>query len=161
VGGIPADEAAEGGELAGRFLRHRLGVVRGDHLVGGQPLPLSVDPLAQVEVQAEGEVRVVSGVGGGLRRGRPEHHEAGARDDAAFVGLDDAPVHAGAQAEVVGVDDQAPLVGVQGWSLPFVAASRASPMTASGTPETSTSNVTMLATNTFSGGHLASGLGPL
>jgi hypothetical protein len=29
VGGIPADEAAEGGELADRFLRHRLGVVRG------------------------------------------------------------------------------------------------------------------------------------
>ena len=41
VGGIPADEAAEGGELAGRFLRHRRRVVRGDYLVGGQPLPLS------------------------------------------------------------------------------------------------------------------------
>ena len=113
MGGIPADEAAEGGELAGRFLRHRRRVVRGNHLVSGQPGFLSVDPLAEVEVQSEGEVRPFSRVGCGLRRGWPAHQEAGARDDAASVRLNDAPVYTGAQAEVVGVDDQVPLVSVQ------------------------------------------------
>ncbi len=31
VGGIPAEEAAEGGELTSRLLRHRRRVFRGDH----------------------------------------------------------------------------------------------------------------------------------
>jgi hypothetical protein len=60
VGGIPADKAAEGGELASRFLRHRRYLIRRDHFVRGQPGPLSVDPLAQVEVQADTEVPVFS-----------------------------------------------------------------------------------------------------
>jgi hypothetical protein len=55
-----------------------------------------------------------SRVGCGLRRGRPAHHEASARDDAASVRLDDTLVYAGAPSEVVGVDDQEPFVSVQG-----------------------------------------------
>src|SRR5262249_9228288 len=41
----------------------------------------------------------------------PAHHQAGAGHDAAVVGPEDAPVHPGALAEVIGVDDQEPLGG--------------------------------------------------
>ena len=114
MGGVPADEVAEGGKVASRFLRHRSRVVRRNHLVSGQPGPPSVDLLAQVKVQAEGEVRPFSHVGGSPHRGRSAHHEARARDDTTLIRRDDAPVYAGAPAEVVGGDDQAPLVSVQG-----------------------------------------------
>ena len=48
-------------------------------------------------------------IGGGGSGGGLEHHQTGTRDDPALVGLDDPPVHALAQAEIVGVDNQGPL----------------------------------------------------
>src|SRR5215208_6681919 len=63
-----------------------------------------------------------SGVGSGLRSGRPAHHEASARND-------DALVYAGAPSEVVGIDDQVPFVSVQGWAFPVVATTCAFPST--------------------------------
>jgi hypothetical protein len=43
VGGIPTDEAAEGGQLASRLLLYRRSVLSGDHLVHWRPGPQGVE----------------------------------------------------------------------------------------------------------------------
>jgi hypothetical protein len=109
VGRVPADELPEGGKLTSQLVRHRRDIVRRNYFVHRHPGSAAVGPLSEIEVQTEAEITVLSAVGGSLARGRPAYHEAGARNDAVFVGFDDALVHAETPAEVVGVDDQAPL----------------------------------------------------
>ena len=75
---------------------------------------------AQIEVTRSSAVRLSEAGRGGVSRtvrgrvgggrNRPAHHEAGAGVDAHFARFDDAPVYAGAQTKVVGVEDQVALV---------------------------------------------------
>ena len=102
--GRPAAEALELARDLGADGRR---VVGRHDLVDGAPRRRRVDPLAEVDVQAE------PSAGAPARRRRPPpaprraHHQARARDDALLVGAHDAAVDARAEAEVVGVDDRA------------------------------------------------------
>src|SRR5215471_1942061 len=99
VGGIRAGEASELCELTGKLVAHRLRVVGGNHLVEGNPSPVSVGPLAQVDVESDAQRRMFASVGGGLLRGGPAHHQAGASDDTLLVSSDDAAIDAWTLAE--------------------------------------------------------------
>ena len=69
-------------------------------------------------VQADRERGILAREPGGVRGRGTAHHQAGARDDAADVRLDDALVDAGREAEVVRVDDQSShLVDSVGWTV--------------------------------------------
>src|SRR6266700_1412596 len=68
----------------------------------------------QGQVQPHAQSRMLAGQGDGLFEGRLVNHQAGAGQDAVAVGVDDGLVDGGRAAEVVGVDDEAPLAGGRG-----------------------------------------------
>src|SRR5579859_6066366 len=72
-----------------------------------------VYPLAQIEVEPQTEDRMTARVMGRRNHGRPTHHQARAGHDSLLTRLDDALVHAIAQAEIVGIDDQ--IASGTGW----------------------------------------------
>ena len=59
------------------------------------------------EVQSDGEARVLPRQGHGVVARIPGHHEAGARQDAAAMRLDDRAIDAARKPEVVARDDEA------------------------------------------------------
>lgn len=81
-------------------------VAFGHELVTRDPLAVSQDPLTHVDVEAETQLRVGARKRSGAGGGRPPHHQTGAGDYAVLVGLDDSPVHAFGEPEVVGIDYQ-------------------------------------------------------
>ena len=107
VGGLATGERAKARKLAVYLRLDRLRVaVDGHDLVHGRPGAVPPHPLAQVDVQPDAERRRGPRVGRGLLRPGLADHQAGAGQDALLVGARDARVHARAEAEVVGVDDQ-------------------------------------------------------
>ena len=63
-------------------------------------------PLTKIDVEAQAEFWMASGVICGFGGGRPTHHQAGAGHDAVLMGFDDAAVHAAALAEIISVHDE-------------------------------------------------------
>src|SRR5688500_14144332 len=90
-------------ELVERFrLAPQLIVRRGDVV---EVDDRSVALVGHVDVQTDGQPRVVAGERGGRLAGATVHHQAGAGDDPGTVSLDDSSVYAVAKAEIVDVDD--------------------------------------------------------
>lgn len=67
---------------------------------------LTPEVLPRLEVEADGEVRVVAERFRSGRCGCPADHQAGAGDDPLCMGCEDPPVDGGGEAEIVGVDYQ-------------------------------------------------------
>src|SRR5687768_873183 len=71
------------------------------HAIPRRPGLVLVYPFAQVEMQAQAQVRMSACVVGSLARSGPAHHETGAGHDAVLMRLDNAAIDPGALAEVV------------------------------------------------------------
>src|SRR4051794_21548192 len=70
-------------------------------------------------MQPDTEAGMSAAVGGGLGRGGPARHQAGAGHDALLAGADNAPVHPRALPEVVGVHDYRAFHRHRSGSFPF------------------------------------------
>jgi hypothetical protein len=104
--GQPPQEPLEELELQLHLLLDRGGVASVDERVDGCPAGRLRHPFREVHVQSDTELRIVVYELGGCFRRRLAHHQAGAGDNAFAVGAGDAFVDAGAEAQVVGIDDQ-------------------------------------------------------
>src|SRR5262249_30326284 len=112
VGRIFAGQVAERGQLPGCFTGGRFPVVLRYDLVEWHPLALPTGPFPQVEVQSEAEAGVLAGIAGCLRGSWPANHEARGGNNPPAVRFDDTAVHTRGSAEIVGVNDDIPLLSI-------------------------------------------------
>ena len=94
MGGGPADERLEGGELAGQLVADGAAVLERD------------PPAVEVPVQADAELGMLARQLRRLLTGPPGDHQARTGDDPVDMGVENAPVDALRGPEVVGVDHQ-------------------------------------------------------
>src|SRR5262249_33694342 len=106
VGRIPTDKTAKHIELARRFVSEGGGIIQRNYVVQRYPVSGSERPLAEIQVKAEAEVRVLPAVSASFGARCPPHHKAGARQDAMLISLDYSPVHSEALAKVIAIDNQ-------------------------------------------------------
>ena len=78
---------------------------------GARPRASLDAPAAELDMQSDTERGAFARILGGLGSRFAVHHQAGARDNSALMGLDDPSVHTAAEPEVVGIDDDEPHVG--------------------------------------------------
>ena len=110
VSGVTTEEPAENLQL-GPALGLDRGLVLGRAaLIGHHPFAFLVVPPTEVDVEADGQRGMIAGVAGGLGARALAHHQTGAGHDASLVGRGDAGVGGLGEAEVIGVDDQHPLI---------------------------------------------------
>src|SRR5579875_190544 len=103
---LSADQETKRGELPRYLALYRPGVIQWNLLVQGYPFTIPVCPFTEVYVQAEAQFWLPASVGSSLFCSYAVDHQAGARHDAILEGLDDATVHASAEPEIIGVDNQ-------------------------------------------------------
>src|SRR6188768_4494337 len=100
VGRIATGQPAEGVDLAAALDLDRYRVVGVAALIGEPPLAVPKAPLGDIEMKSDGEAGLGVDEIGRRSRGIGPDHQAGAGDDAAFVGLGDASVDSGREAEI-------------------------------------------------------------
>jgi hypothetical protein len=107
VSGILSHQSPKCSELVDDFSSDGRLIIKRDHVVQLSPFAPPELPFAEIDVQADAEgPRHPGACRGRFGRGPPDH-QAGAGHDALLVAAHDAVVDAGAQTEVVGIDDQA------------------------------------------------------
>ena len=107
VGRGTPDEIEKAGDLAIGFDNNRGSVFeRRDNVVNCFPAVVSVDPFAEIDVEADAELWVADSVLHCIGGGGPAHHQARTRYNAALVGRDNAAIDAVAEAEVISIDDK-------------------------------------------------------
>src|SRR5262249_27264034 len=112
VGRISAGQAAERGQLSGCFAGGRFPVVLRYDLVEWHPLAMPTGPFPQVEVQPEAEAGVLAGLAGCLSGSWTADHEACGGDNPLVVRFDDTAVQTTGSAEIIGVNDDIPLLSI-------------------------------------------------
>src|SRR6266478_415070 len=60
-------------------------------------------------MQSQAKTRTVSSMLSGFDGCRPPYHQAGAGHDAVIMRMDDAAIHGGAAAEIIGIYNQVPI----------------------------------------------------
>src|ERR1041385_338590 len=106
MGGVAAPQTPEFFHLPPHLPPDRLLVVHRHDDIHMNPVSMRVDPFPEIDVEPDADGAVVLRIFGGRRGGPLAHHEAGARDDAALGAIDNPPVHARTEAEIISIDNQ-------------------------------------------------------
>ena len=74
MAGVVPNQTPERGELP-RYLFFQLcNVIQRHNLIERYPIPVSIGPFTEIDVQAKAETTAVSAVRGGFSGSRPTHH---------------------------------------------------------------------------------------
>src|SRR5687768_7181796 len=106
MAGLASGELDKAGHLPGNLLLDSRHIVHCDDIIQGYPIPVIIDPLAKVHMQAEAEVRVLASIVCGIESSWPAHHQTGTCHDPVLICLDNAVIDRVAVAEVISIDDQ-------------------------------------------------------